>query len=378
MNIEKNKTKVLIFAGQFFPDETSGGPAVSIRNLAGILDNELDLYILASNKTFVGGKPLNVQIDIWIENKNFKAMYLNKVNPIKISNIINSLKPDVIYLNSFFSFQWTLIPLILFSFNKAKYVIAPRGNFSSKAFDNKRIKKTLYLKLFKIIHFNSNIRWHFTSKSEFNDAQDYIGKLVLKNCHYIIENVPTHNEPCLLTEKKSNHLKILYFGRIHKKKNILESVESVISLSDLKNLKYDIYGTIEDIKYFDSIQRKFDHRIRYMGAYNHSDLKKFICKYHLFLFPTRGENYGHTIVESLSFGLPIIISKYTPWSKLNNIAGYTVAINNLEEIQFKIRKLYKMDNEKWQVLRTGAINSFNDIYKINTIKNKYLKLFKNH
>lgn len=34
------------------------------------------------------------------------------------------------------------------------------------------------------------------------------------------------------------------------------------------------------------------------------------------LLPTLGENFGHSIIEALSAGLPVIISNRTPWKNL--------------------------------------------------------------
>jgi glycosyltransferase involved in cell wall biosynthesis len=38
----------------------------------------------------------------------------------------------------------------------------------------------------------------------------------------------------------------------------------------------------------------------------------------MFFFPTRGENYGHVIAESLSVGTPVLISDQTPWRELSS------------------------------------------------------------
>jgi glycosyltransferase involved in cell wall biosynthesis len=55
-------------------------------------------------------------------------------------------------------------------------------------------------------------------------------------------------------------------------------------------------------------------------------------KYDVFYFPTKSENFGQVIWESLSCGCPVLISDQTPW---NNIDSYNVGW---------VRSLSKMNN----------------------------------
>ena len=55
-------------------------------------------------------------------------------------------------------------------------------------------------------------------------------------------------------------------------------------------------------------------------------------KYDVFYFPTKSENFGQVIWESLSSGCPVLISDQTPW---NNIENHRVGW---------VRSLSKMNN----------------------------------
>ena len=41
-------------------------------------------------------------------------------------------------------------------------------------------------------------------------------------------------------------------------------------------------------------------------------------KYDVFYFPTKSENFGQVIWESLSCGCPVLISDQTPWNNIEN------------------------------------------------------------
>ena len=48
----------------------------------------------------------------------------------------------------------------------------------------------------------------------------------------------------------------------------------------------------------------------------------------LFVSTSLNENYGHSIVESLSFGLPVLISKFCPWNNLDKYqAGFKLPLD---------------------------------------------------
>ena len=55
----------------------------------------------------------------------------------------------------------------------------------------------------------------------------------------------------------------------------------------------------------------------YCGLLRPEQVKTVFSNYDLFFFPTRGENYGHVIAESLSVGTPVLISDQTPWLNLS-------------------------------------------------------------
>ena len=49
--------------------------------------------------------------------------------------------------------------------------------------------------------------------------------------------------------------------------------------------------------------------INFMGPLNPEDVSFTFSKYHVYLFPTGGENYGYTIVESLLQAYILLVIK---------------------------------------------------------------------
>ena len=51
--------------------------------------------------------------------------------------------------------------------------------------------------------------------------------------------------------------------------------------------------------------------------------------YHFSLLQTQHENFGHSIVESLVSGCPVIISDQTPWRNLKSVkAGWDISLTD--------------------------------------------------
>jgi hypothetical protein len=69
---------------------------------------------------------------------------------------------------------------------------------------------------------------------------------------------------------------------------------------------------------------------------------------------SEGENFGHSIVESLSQGRPVLISKHTPWQDLAaQKAGWDVTAT---ELPSAIQTLVEMDQVVYRTWSEGAKN----------------------
>jgi len=111
-------------------------------------------------------------------------------------------------------------------------------------------------------------------------------------------------------------LSLVYLGLIVENKGLLELI---ITLKKL-NLKIslDIFGPIKDLKYAESCFKEIESigtngLINYKGIIDPSQSQNIFQQYHVSVLLTKGENFGHSIYESLSVGTPVVISNKTPW-----------------------------------------------------------------
>jgi glycosyltransferase involved in cell wall biosynthesis len=89
------------------------------------------------------------------------------------------------------------------------------------------------------------------------------------------------------------------------------------------NVTLDIYGPIEDTVYWGKCNALVvkDNRIKYVGVVQPNKITEVLQHYHFSILPTVHENYGHSIAESITSLVPVLVSKNTPWL---NLADYNI------------------------------------------------------
>ena len=113
----------------------------------------------------------NVNIDEWNTVGKASVFYASNKNlGLKgLTKILNETKYDLLYLNSFFSPKFTILPLLLRKFVltlKKPCIISPRGNLSPEALKLKCFKKKIYLKFFEWLNLYQNLTWQASSEHE--------------------------------------------------------------------------------------------------------------------------------------------------------------------------------------------------------------------
>lgn len=339
------KIKVLCFLDFFYPAFKAGGPIKTIYSMVKKLNNEIDFSIvtrdhdLNCNESFKKFKS-----NEWNSVEGVKVYYMSDANlkTLDLFKLIKKTQHDIIYFNSFFSFQFTGHLLILIKlFNiRSKLILAPRGEFSSGALSIKSFKKYLYIFLFKLFKLNKNIIWQASSNFEKKDILNL--KISDDDNVYIapnITNIKTRKDYFKSENIFEKYLNLVFIARISKVKNLTFLLNLLLKIN--KKITLDIYGPIEDQIYWKSclkIIQKLPNNIKvnYNGELDSSMVLDTFKKYDLFVFPTLGENFGHVIIESLAVGTCVLTSTFTPWENsssiktihLNNISEWIIEINN--------------------------------------------------
>ncbi len=116
-------------------------------------------------------------------------------------------------------------------------------------------------------------------------------------------------------------------------------------------------------------------KVNYLGELSPKEIRDEISQHHLLISTSLNENYGHSIVEALSMGCPVLISNQTPWKGLKDYNAGEELDLDLYMFSDKLKEFSRFSNEKWTIYREGAINYFNKKIDLNIFREKYIELF---
>jgi glycosyltransferase involved in cell wall biosynthesis len=382
---DRMKKKILIMAGYYLPSVKGGGPIRSIRNLVDNLGDSVDFYILAADRDLGDEKPFNdIIVDKWTKVYKAQVYYtdMHLLNWRKVKSIIDDIDCDILYLNSFFAFKDSIIPILLQKINaitNIKIIIAPRGQFSKGALGLKSWKKKIFVKTAKLIDLYKNVEWHATTLYEKEDIQSVFGRDIrVYTANNMTKNYgDLHLDKTL--EKKAGILKLVYIARIHPMKNLLQALEILQKIKG--NIEFNIYGPIEDKPYWEKCQNTISQmreniKVNYYGPISNEKVNDIYQQNHVAILLTLGENFGHSIAEALIGGCPVIISDKTPWKSLEKYnAGYDLALNNEDSLIDAINHYIEMDHHDYKKNSMSAFEYARR--KSNTVENinEYYKMF---
>jgi glycosyltransferase involved in cell wall biosynthesis len=335
------------------------------------------MYVLAGNRE-VGDKiPLpTVLSDNW---NNFED---STANVFYVSNIIRTVlfflyeckrkQFDVLFLNSIFSFQYTVLSLF---FIHTPVILSVRGMLHPSALKQKKMKKKLYLFFFKIILLFRNIKFHVTDEVEKKYVENIFGN------RYEIITLP--NIPSLFKQqyvkKDVNSFNLITIALVSSMKNHYNVLLALMKCKS--DICYRIYGPIKEYEYWENckllIQKlPLNVKVQYMGPISPNDVEQELKWAHVKILPSKSENYGHAMVEALSAGKPLISSHFIPWNDLNiNNAGFNVDPNNLVELADALEFYANADSSQYDTLSSNASNYILKKVNIDQIKKAYLELF---
>ena len=96
------------------------------------------------------------------------------------------------------------------------------------------------------------------------------------------------------------------------------------------------------------------------------------------LLSSHGENFGISLVESLSMGRPVITTnKVNIYRYIENANAGLIARNNINSFTTEIEKFLLMKNKFKKKMRINSLNCFNKYFNLRYNQKKFISILKN-
>jgi len=368
-----SKPIILAFVPFYLPGFKAGGPVRSIANMVKVLGDEFDFRIFTSATDFREKQPYpNVRVDEWNTVGNAQVYYASpkSLSLIGCLRLFNETNYDILYLNSFFNLHFTIGPLVLrrlWLIPDRPVVLAPRGELAQAALAIKWWKKKPYRFVAHLLGLYKNILWHASSLGEAADIYHAKGAtaMQLRVAVAIAADMASSNslakQLTFQCRPAGAPLRVCFLARVVPIKNLDYALRVLTRVT--QPVQLNIYGILEDKSYWNTCQNLMQRlpknvTVTYRGQIAPTDVDKALQAQDLFMLPTKGENYGHSIVEALSNDLPVLISDRTPWRNLEKYgAGWDLPLEEPERFRSVIEKCAAMSDAE-QLAQRANVQAF--------------------
>lgn len=378
----QEKKNILICTSGYYPGKNYGGPTISVSNLSRMLSNNFNVFIITLDRDLNSKSPYDLEKNIWHETDNIFVQYKKKtsINIFSLKRIISEVKPSKVYVNSLFDAKFTLNVAILSKFLHFDLIVAPRGELHPTQISIKNTKKYFYLIVVRWLFNSSRVHFHSTSPQEKTDIISNFKKS--ENKISVITNIPDIPVKNYLDTNKPkipNSLDIIFLARISVEKNLILALELLQEISGTVN--FHIYGNIENANYWEKCKLVIEKlpsnvSVEYKGICERKHIHDTFNKYHIFLFPTFSENFGHSIVESMLSNCLVLISANTPWTDINDYgSGWAYELSDLQSFRSTLTKLVKMNQEEYNKILNNNKLYISDKLHIDESVNLYNSMF---
>ena len=190
-----------------------------------------------------------IKFNKWQSAGNANVIYLDKKHQTSsfVSEIVNKLDPEKIYINGVLSRFFSILPVYLFH-KKYKLIVAPRGMLGDGALAIKRKRKYLYLQTIKHFTIYNKVLWHANSTIELSEIKRFFS---VKNYKVIPNLSKDYSHVSYNMKNKNDTVRFVSVCRVNSIKNIDFFLEV---LSDIKfNCSYNIVGSREYELYYNKL-----------------------------------------------------------------------------------------------------------------------------
>ncbi len=345
---------ITILAPYFFPAVKAGGPIKTLMGVCSILDIDNYKYKVVTRDKDIDGRFLNK--NDFINN----VEYTSRISVNYLLPFFN--KSKLIWINSLYSYQFSIIPLIaLFFTKKTSILISPRGQLLAGSISIKKKTFLFFLRIFlkfskhKVIIHYTNLEEKINSLKTFSSFNN------------VVFNNPVLGEIKEASLSRNDNKKTILgiFGRISPIKNI----DFIIKLIPLlqNDISLQIHGSLENQQYKSKLDHLIEslnisHKISFCGSYNKDTFVEKARNVDIILIPSFSENFCHVFFEAIEMRKIVIGSTGLPWKEVNTKVKNTILPLNENRWVERIQTICEMSNRDYRKEQDKLIEYYYHIH----------------
>ncbi len=354
------KLRVLVFIDWYAPGYKAGGPVRSLVNLVDHLRDRVDFHIVTRNTDYTESTPYaGIAPDAWTNLPGGERVWYASEAGMTRKAWIRILKEtdcEAIYINGLYSWWFNILPLWWSRGKGVRRVVAVRGMLAAGAMQHGALKKLLFLSFARMLDLYKGVCFQATNEEEAKDIRLHI----LKHAEVqVVPNLPRKAAAEVVPiAKEAGVVKLVSVARIAVEKNTLLAVESLHGVKG--RVQFNLYGPVYDEAYWAKCQAAMaalpaNVEVKLLGTLPPEEVPKVLAEHHALFMPSAGENFGHTMLEALSAGRPLLISDRTPWRGLEaDHAGWDLPLDKEKAYTHVVDKLCAMNQAEYHRWSHGA------------------------
>jgi glycosyltransferase involved in cell wall biosynthesis len=376
--------KILHITPSYKPAFVYGGTTVSVSALCENLANfghEVTVYTTTANGTTE--LPLHNKIPAIVNG--VQVFYFKRItkdhthfSPELLINLWkNAKKFDAIHIHSWWNLVAVFATLVCW-LKGIKPILAPRGMLSTYSFTHENSIKKQLIHIFLGKFLLSKTTLHATASQELQEGKQLIPDwqgFVLPN----ILQLPTNHITKTKTTVTQNFT-ILFLSRIDKKKGIEILLEALQKTTFSFHLHITGSGEASYLEQLKNLAEKYQltNKITWHGRIEGNLRYDLYANADVFVLPSYNENFANVVIEALSVGTPVIVSKYVGLAdyvkqhQLGEVIDLSAA-----ELQTALENLYKNTTLR-QKIRQTAPQQIQTDFSAENLTVAYTKIYQEH
>ncbi|WP_430812590.1 MULTISPECIES: glycosyltransferase family 4 protein [unclassified Carboxylicivirga] len=183
----------------------------------------------------------------------------------------------------------------------------------------------------------------------------------------IIEKQPTNNE----------FVKFLFLGRIGDRKGVFDLIESIAKHRDYLNGNFKLFiggdGEIQRLQR-EIKEREISDLVEYVGWVDGRKKEHLLNNSDVYILPSYNEGLPISILEAMSYGLPIISTTVGGIPEVIKGNGFVIEPGNQEMLFRCIKQMIEVDRHEYSYCSKGLIRSFYPENVISQLSKIYIEL----